>query len=67
MRNCYSVKSTLTRRKQTQNVTMLGTLSAISQNRPQRVEISGFKTGPYLGVKTPLKGLVTVSPVPKVF
>src|ERR1700741_1719298 len=34
-------------------------MSAISQNRPRRVEIKGFKTSHSLGVKTALIGPIT--------
>jgi hypothetical protein len=34
-------------------------LSAVTQNQPLRVEIKGFKTGNYLGVKTTLVGPIT--------
>jgi hypothetical protein len=34
-------------------------MSAVTQNQPLRVEIKGFKTGHYLGVKTALVGPIT--------
>src|SRR5258708_23509345 len=34
-------------------------VSAVTQNRPLRVEIKGFKTGHCLGVKTALVGPIT--------
>jgi hypothetical protein len=37
-------------------------LSAVTQNQPVRVEIKGFKTGRYLGVKTALVGPITAGP-----
>ena len=44
-------------------VTLLDrTVSAVTQNQPLRVEIKGFKTGHYLGVKTALVGLVNAGP-----
>jgi hypothetical protein len=38
-------------------------LSAVTQNQPLRVEIKGFKTGNYLGVKTTLVGPITAGSV----
>jgi hypothetical protein len=34
-------------------------MSAVTQNQPLMVEIRGFKTGHYLGVKTALVGSIT--------